>query len=41
MNELEKERYYTFRPKLTGDEAETVKPQGKPSVIQNVLIINQ
>ena len=37
MNELEKERYYTFRPKQTGDSAETVKPQGKPSGKQKFL----
>ena len=36
MNELEKERY-TFRPKQIGDSAETVNPQGKPSVIQKIL----
>ena len=37
MNELEKERYYTFRPKQAGDSAETVKPQGEPSVKQKFL----
>ena len=37
MNKLEKERYYTFRPKYTGDSAETVKPQGKPSVLQKIF----
>ena len=37
MNELEKECYYTFRSKQNGDLAETVKPQGKPSVIQKFL----
>ena len=28
---------YTFRPKQTGDSAETVKPQGKHSVILKFL----